>query len=144
MHRVHRPLALLILGAALVRKIGRSTLPAVRRLQTARDSRAALVLEYCRHARLCKLESRAEAWRVSLTAARGQELGHLLTKRYRDALMAALQLGPVAISVSASWSAYESGIFDDVEACGTTIDHGVVAVGYGTEKGQDCEFRGTL
>lgn len=61
-----------------------------------------------------------------------------------DALMAALQLGPVAISVSASWSAYESGIFDDVEACGTTIDHGVVAVGYGTEKGQDCEFRGTL
>ena len=51
--------------------------------------------------------------------------------------MAALQLGPVAISVSASWSSYESGIFDDVEGCGTTIDHGVVAVGYGSERGKD-------
>ena len=56
----------------------------------------------------------------------------LPTNNY-TAIMGALQLGPVAISVSAGWRAYESGVFDDVEGCGFNIDHGVVAVGYGSD-----------
>ena len=53
-----------------------------------------------------------------------------------DALMVALaNQGPVSISVAASaWSFYSSGIFS--QNCGTDINHAVVAVGYGVEKGK--------
>jgi cathepsin L len=56
-----------------------------------------------------------------------------------EALMSAVQLTSVAISVSASWGAYESGVFSDTDACGFEIDHGVVVEGYGTDadSGQD-------
>uniref|UniRef100_A0A7S4C2E2 Uncharacterized protein n=1 Tax=Chrysotila carterae TaxID=13221 RepID=A0A7S4C2E2_CHRCT len=43
--------------------------------------------------------------------------------------------GPIAVSVAASWGMYEEGVFDG--ECGTTIDHAVVLVGYGTENGVD-------
>jgi cathepsin L len=57
----------------------------------------------------------------------------------QEALMKALAWsGPVAVSVDASkWSRYESGIFDDCNQQSPVIDHGVQAVGYGEEKGQD-------
>jgi C1A family cysteine protease len=49
--------------------------------------------------------------------------------------------GPIAISVDASWGNYEEGVFtcSDYKStlCGTSIDHAVQLVGYGTEKGQD-------
>ena len=40
---------------------------------------------------------------------------------------AVARVGPVAISVDASWGAYSGGVFNG--ACGTTIDHAVVLVG---------------
>ncbi|GMI49998.1 hypothetical protein ScalyP_jg5952 [Parmales sp. scaly parma] len=51
-----------------------------------------------------------------------------------DSLMGAMQLGSVAISVSAAWTSYESGVYTDVDACGFDIDHAVVAEGYGTDE----------
>lgn len=53
-------------------------------------------------------------------------------------LAAALQLGPVSIGVDASgfgFKFYKSGIISRL--CGTSIDHAVLLVGYGTEKGKD-------
>jgi len=54
------------------------------------------------------------------------------------AMMSALALGPVAIAIEAdekNFQLYTSGVL--TAACGTTLDHGVLAVGYGTENGQD-------
>lgn len=50
-----------------------------------------------------------------------------------DALMTALATkGPVSVSVAADrWMFYDSGIFNG--ECGATIDHAVVAVGYGAD-----------
>jgi len=51
-----------------------------------------------------------------------------------QALMEAVQDGPVAVSVDASgWSKYESGIFDGCNAENPDIDHAVVLVGYGED-----------
>lgn len=53
-------------------------------------------------------------------------------------LAQALQLGPVSIGVDASGIAfqfYNKGIIK--RWCGTTIDHAVLLVGYGTDKGTD-------
>lgn len=55
---------------------------------------------------------------------------------YTALMNAVATLGPIAISVDASWGSYGSGVFSG--ACGTTIDHAVVLVGYGTDaKGGD-------
>ena len=44
----------------------------------------------------------------------------------------------IAISVDASWGAYESGIYEPpAGGIKTTIDHAVQVVGYGTEAGKD-------
>ncbi|KAL3640291.1 hypothetical protein CASFOL_015259 [Castilleja foliolosa] len=54
------------------------------------------------------------------------------------ALQKALAYQPVSVAIEASGRAlqlYSSGIFTG--KCGTDLDHGVVAVGYGTEKGLD-------
>jgi cathepsin L len=51
-----------------------------------------------------------------------------------QALMEAVQDGPVAVSVDASaWSKYESGIFDGCNQENPDIDHAVVLVGYGED-----------
>lgn len=52
-------------------------------------------------------------------------------------LQSALALGPVSIAVEAdqpAWQSYRSGVMDS-EACGTNLDHGVLAVGYNTVQG---------
>lgn len=59
-----------------------------------------------------------------------------------SAVMAAVQDGPIAISVAAmSWSSYESGVFDGCNQTNPDIDHAVQLVGYGTDSsaGDYCE-----
>lgn len=57
-----------------------------------------------------------------------------LPRNQYDPLLAAVAtIGPIAISVDAGWSGYDSGIYPASD-CGSTIDHGVVLVGYGTDE----------
>ena len=54
-------------------------------------------------------------------------------------MKSALALGPLAVSVDAetdTFSYYESGIFD-YKRCGHELDHAVLLVGYGSEKGKE-------
>lgn len=54
------------------------------------------------------------------------------------ALQAAVAQQPVSVSIEADtvyFQSYTSGILTDAAACGTTIDHAVLAVGYGTSNG---------
>jgi cathepsin L len=54
-------------------------------------------------------------------------------------LKAALAKGPVSVAIEAdrmAFQGYTGGVITGT-ACGTQLDHGVLAVGYGTESGQD-------
>lgn len=61
-----------------------------------------------------------------------------VSKSSDDAMMQALSKQPVSIAIQADqkdFQLYKSGVFTG--ECGTQLDHGVLAVGYGTEKGED-------
>ena len=61
----------------------------------------------------------------------------LPTNNYTALMHAVATVGPIAISVDAEpWSFYSHGVFDGgafSKKCGTTIDHAVQLVGYGTD-----------
>merc|ERR1711909_97040 len=55
-----------------------------------------------------------------------------------DAMMSALQLGPVSIALDgggAAFQGYKRGVLTG--SCGSQLDHGVLTVGYGTLNGND-------
>jgi len=61
-----------------------------------------------------------------------------VAKNSDSAMLSALNIGPVSVAIQADQSAfqlYKSGVF--TAACGTSLDHGVLAVGYGTDNGVD-------
>jgi C1A family cysteine protease len=61
-----------------------------------------------------------------------------VTKNSDSAMMSALAQQPVSIAIEADQQAfqmYKSGVF--TATCGTSLDHGVLAVGYGTLDGTD-------
>jgi len=61
-----------------------------------------------------------------------------VTKNSDTAMMSALNKQPVSVAIEADQAAfqlYKSGVF--TSACGDSLDHGVLAVGYGTESGLD-------
>jgi cathepsin L len=62
----------------------------------------------------------------------------LPTNNYTSLMHALVTAGPIAISVDASWGAYEGGVFSDpMSGIHTNIDHAVQLVGYGTMGGKD-------
>lgn len=58
-----------------------------------------------------------------------------------SALMSALNKGPVSVAIEADQAAfqlYKSGVF--TASCGTNLDHGVLAVGYGTDSASGLDY----
>jgi len=61
-----------------------------------------------------------------------------VTANSESAFKASVQAGPTSIAIEAdkrAFQTYTSGILNTTK-CGTQLDHGVLAVGYGTENGQ--------
>jgi len=62
-------------------------------------------------------------------------------KESEDALENALNIGPVAIAIEAdqsSFQQYSSGVLTDY--CGSSLDHGVLAVGYGHDTASNLDY----
>lgn len=60
-----------------------------------------------------------------------------VTANDSDALLAAIALGPVSVAIEADQTVfghYTGGIITG-SACGVNLDHGVLAVGFGTDNG---------
>jgi C1A family cysteine protease len=77
---------------------------------------------------------------TTCTVVEGSEVKDFVdvTPSSDDAMMTALSLQPVSIAIQAdqqSFQLYKSGVFTG--SCGTGLDHGVLAVGYGTMSGKD-------
>eukprot|EP00937_MAST-01D_sp_MAST-1D-sp2_P002747 g2747.t1 len=68
--------------------------------------------------------------------------GHVDVDQSDDALASALATGPVSVAIEAdqqSFQLYASGVITGL--CGTNLDHGVLAVGYGTTAGGTAYFK---
>ena len=62
-----------------------------------------------------------------------------VTESNKDQMKAGLNKAPLAVAIEADkmvFQTYKSGVLTSSK-CGTTLDHAVLAVGYGTENGQD-------
>jgi C1A family cysteine protease len=76
------------------------------------------------------------------SSAKGKvgDKGHVNVKQNTKAqLMAAIAEGPVSVAIEADTTVFQyySGGVLNSKSCGTSLDHGVVAVGYGNQGGQD-------
>lgn len=61
----------------------------------------------------------------------------------QNQLMAAIAQGPTSVTIDASetvFHAYTGGIISDAVACGSSLDHAVVAVGYGTDAATGMDY----
>merc|ERR1711894_297839 len=70
--------------------------------------------------------------------SQGSVTGYKDVATSSSALVSAIDQGPVSVAVEADQTAfqqYSSGVL--TSGCGTSLDHGVIAVGYGTENGVD-------
>jgi hypothetical protein len=71
-------------------------------------------------------------------SANSKITGYTDVKSTENNLGAAVDMQPISIAIEADQSGfqlYKSGVFCGV--CGTNLDHGVLAVGYGTDSGSD-------
>jgi len=62
-----------------------------------------------------------------------------ISQKSPSALKASIEKGPTSVAIEAdkrAFQMYKSGVLTGT-ACGTNLDHGVLAVGWGTESGTD-------
>ena len=76
---------------------------------------------------------------TSLTGVTGDASYVTVQANSSSAMKASIEAGPTSIAIEADKMAfqfYRGGILNNASGCGTNLDHGVLAVGYGTESGQ--------
>ncbi|CAG2176625.1 unnamed protein product, partial [Oppiella nova] len=91
--------------------------------------------DYPYHARMATCQFTKSKKAVSVTGVHTMQTGQ------EAALQNAVgSVGPVAIAIDAghqSFQHYKSGVYVEPQCSSTKLDHGVSAVGYGSEGGQD-------